>query len=65
MANKHCLLEKPFTVTTEDAKYLVNLAKERNLFLMEVRRTMLLDSGMAQLVQHVDFASYSHLPLAL
>lgn len=37
MANKHCLLEKPFTVTTEDAKYLINLAKERNLFLMEVR----------------------------
>jgi dihydrodiol dehydrogenase / D-xylose 1-dehydrogenase (NADP) len=35
MANKHCLLEKPFTCTAEDARYLINLAKERNLFLME------------------------------
>lgn len=34
-ANKHCLLEKPFACSYEDAKYLVGLAKERNLFLME------------------------------
>lgn len=37
LANKHALLEKPFTCTAEDARYLANLAKERNLFLMEVR----------------------------
>jgi len=35
-ANKHCLLEKPFACNTEDAKYLISLARERNLFLMEV-----------------------------
>jgi len=34
-ANKHCLLEKPFACSHEDAEYLVSLAKERNLFLME------------------------------
>jgi predicted dehydrogenase len=35
-ANKHALVEKPFTCTAEDAHYLVNLARERNLFFMEV-----------------------------
>ena len=35
-ANKHCLLEKPFTCNVADAEYLIGLAKERNLFLMEV-----------------------------
>lgn len=35
MANKHTLLEKPFTCSKEDAEYLIGLAKERNLFLME------------------------------
>jgi len=34
-ANKHCLLEKPFACSRADAEYLVSLAKERNLFLME------------------------------
>ncbi len=34
-ANKHCLLEKPFTCSLADAQYLISLAKERNLFLME------------------------------
>lgn len=36
MANKHCLLEKPFACNAKDAEYLIGLAKERNLFLMEV-----------------------------
>lgn len=35
-ANKHVLLEKPFACSTEDAEHLMALAKERNLFLMEV-----------------------------
>jgi len=35
MANKHTLLEKPFTCNAQDAEYLIQLAKERNLFLME------------------------------
>jgi len=34
-ANKHVLLEKPFACTYEDAEFLISLAKERNLFLME------------------------------
>jgi len=34
-ADKHVLLEKPFACSYEDASYLVSLAKERNLFLME------------------------------
>jgi len=34
-ANKHVLLEKPFACSVEDAEYLIGLAKERNLFLME------------------------------
>jgi predicted dehydrogenase len=37
LANKHVLLEKPFACNTSDAEYLMALAKERNLFLMEVR----------------------------
>ncbi|GCF94339.1 dehydrogenase [Enterococcus florum] len=32
-ANKHVLLEKPFTVTAEEAKELFALAKQKNLFL--------------------------------
>jgi dihydrodiol dehydrogenase / D-xylose 1-dehydrogenase (NADP) len=35
MANKHVLLEKPFACSVEDAEYLIALAKERDLFLME------------------------------
>jgi predicted dehydrogenase len=35
-ANKHVLLEKPFACSAEDAQHLIDLAKERNLFLMEV-----------------------------
>lgn len=42
LANKHTLLEKPFACSTEDAEYLIGLAKERNLFLMEVRVLLVL-----------------------
>lgn len=35
LANKHVLLEKPFACSVEDAEYLISLAKERNLFIME------------------------------
>jgi predicted dehydrogenase len=38
MANKHVLLEKPFACSYEDCEYLMKLAKEKNLFIMEVRR---------------------------
>ena len=34
-AGKHVILEKPFTVNSEEAKDLVHLAKEKNLFLWE------------------------------
>ena len=36
-AGKHVLLEKPFAISPEDAAFLINLAKEKNLFIMEVR----------------------------
>ena len=35
MANKHTLLEKPFTCNADDAEYLIQLARDRHLFLME------------------------------
>ena len=35
LANKHVLLEKPFACSVADAEYLISLAKERNLFMME------------------------------
>jgi len=34
-AGKHCLVEKPFTCTIEDAEFLVNLAREKGKFIME------------------------------
>lgn len=34
-AGKHVLLEKPFAMSYDDALYLINLAKEKNLFIME------------------------------
>jgi dihydrodiol dehydrogenase / D-xylose 1-dehydrogenase (NADP) len=34
-ANKHILMEKPFCCTVEDTEYILNLAKERNLFVLE------------------------------
>lgn len=35
LANKHVLLEKPFACSAGDAEYLISLARERNLFMME------------------------------
>jgi Oxidoreductase family, NAD-binding Rossmann fold len=34
-AGKHVLVEKPFACTAEDAKYLIDLAREKNVFIME------------------------------
>lgn len=35
LANKHVLLEKPFACNATDAEYLISLAKEKKLFIME------------------------------
>ena len=35
MANKNVLVEKPFACSVADGEYLMGLAKERNLFIME------------------------------
>jgi len=35
LAGKHVVLEKPFACSVEDGKYLISLAKEKNLFIME------------------------------
>jgi dihydrodiol dehydrogenase / D-xylose 1-dehydrogenase (NADP) len=34
-AQKHVLLEKPFACNPEDTKFLIDLAKQKNLFIME------------------------------
>lgn len=34
-AGKHVLLEKPFAANAEEARYLVNLAKQKKLVLVE------------------------------
>lgn len=39
LANKHVILEKPFTSDIHQAQELVNLAKDRNLFLFEAITT--------------------------
>lgn len=67
-ANKHCLLEKPFACSAKDAEYLIGLAKERNLFLMEgmwtrffpaveqARRLAIHDKAIGEICQvHSDF----------
>lgn len=38
LADKHVLVEKPFACSLADGEYLIGLAKERNLFIMEVSR---------------------------
>ena len=35
LANKHVLVEKPFACTVSDGEYLISMAKERGLFIME------------------------------
>ena len=42
LAGKHVLLEKPFTTRTEDARELVQLAKERGLYLIDAVPTAFL-----------------------
>ena len=46
MANKHVILEKPFTVTYQEALELVSLAKEKDLFLMEGQKVVFLPTTM-------------------
>ncbi|WP_086934001.1 Gfo/Idh/MocA family protein [Agarilytica rhodophyticola] len=43
-AGKHILIEKPFTVNAKEAKNLVALAREKNVFLMEAVWTRFLPS---------------------
>lgn len=40
--NKHVLLEKPFTMTSQQAEELFAIAEERNLFLMEAQKSLFL-----------------------
>jgi predicted dehydrogenase len=37
MTNKNVLVEKPFACSVADGEYLMGLANERGLFIMEVR----------------------------
>ena len=51
-AGKHVLCEKPFTVNAEQLKVLLDLARERNLFLMEALWSKFLP-GMAKVKELV------------
>jgi predicted dehydrogenase len=46
-AGKHVLLEKPFTLDASEAKQLVALAKEKDVFLMEAMWTRFLPNHVA------------------
>ena len=57
--DKPVLLEKPFTVNAAEAKALVDLARERNLFLMEAIWTRYLPAVQA-LKQSIQSGSIGH-----
>lgn len=42
LANKHVLLEKPFTLNWDEAEELFDLARERQLFIMEAQKALFL-----------------------
>jgi dihydrodiol dehydrogenase / D-xylose 1-dehydrogenase (NADP) len=63
-AGKHVLLEKPLACTIADAQYLINLAREKKLFLMEgmwtrffpafiTARQLIADGAIGQIVNVV------------
>lgn len=69
MANKHVILEKPFTVTLEEAQTLAEIAKSKKLFIWEAITTLyypnfglmeqyLADIGEIKLVQ-ANYSQYS------
>lgn len=69
LANKHVILEKPFTSTVKETIELIELAKEKHLFLFEAITTihlphvneikeMLKDLGTMRMVQ-CNFSQYS------
>ena len=41
-AGKHVICEKPFTLKKEEAEHLFHVAKEKNLFLAEVQKSVFL-----------------------
>lgn len=51
--NKHVLCEKPFTINAEQAKELTELAKSKNLFLMEAMWTRFLPA-IKWVKSHID-----------
>lgn len=64
---KNVICEKPFTMTREEAESLFNLAKDKNLFIMEAQKSVFLpvikkvkeiiDSGELGEIKLVDFSS--------
>ena len=52
-AGKHCFVEKPLTLTSDDAETLVRMAEERNLVLM-VGHLMLYHSAVNYIKQVID-----------
>ncbi len=66
-AGKHVLCEKPFTLNHEEASHLFQVARERNLFIMEAQKSVFLpvmkdvremiQTGKLGKVQFCDFTS--------
>lgn len=44
--HKHVIVEKPFTLTSHEAKKLFDLAKEQNCFLMEAQKCVFLPTTL-------------------
>ncbi|MCP4652150.1 MAG: Gfo/Idh/MocA family oxidoreductase [Candidatus Omnitrophica bacterium] len=53
LSNKHVLVEKPFTLKSDQAKELVELSEERKLALM-VSHTFLYNSAIRQIKRYID-----------
>ena len=54
LAGKHCLVEKPFTLTSKEAEELIKLNKEKNLILIP-GHIYLHHSGIQKLKEIIDF----------
>ena len=60
-ANKNVLVEKPFACSAVDAEYLIGLAKEKNLFIMEVGNKnvqLIISSCGSILTLFIDYHSF-------
>lgn len=55
LADKHVLVEKPFACSVADGEYFIGLARERNLFIMEVSTNV---CKQKQMIVSTDFSAF-------